>query len=163
MGRGLRILGFWFGRAGVTAGGWGASVAQRFMPRHGHAGRCPDPPRNLRFLGFSVCCRAFGAWRCGKSQAQAATIAARSRQAEAMLVRERCAMGTLGAAQTCQGTSGSLDSPFAAALLERGAAENRRLKRRPSPRRAVSSNQPRSETYRRSRAATKAAWAPSID
>ena len=47
------------------------------------------------------------------------------------------AMGTLGAAQTRQGTSGSLDSPFAAALLERGAAENRRLKRRPSPRRAV--------------------------
>ena len=72
------------------------------------------------------------------------------------------AMGTLGAAQTRQGTSGSLDSPFAAALLERGAAENRRLKRRPSPRGAVSSYQPRSETYRRSRAATKAAWAPSI-
>ena len=79
----------------------------------------------------------FGAWRRGESQAQAATIAARSRRAEAMLVRERCAMGTLGAAQTRQGTSGSLDSPFAAALLERGAAENRRLKRRPSPRGAV--------------------------
>ena len=24
------------------------------------AGRCPDSPRNLRFLGFSICCRAFG-------------------------------------------------------------------------------------------------------
>ena len=24
------------------------------------AGRCPDPPRNLRFLGFSICCRVFG-------------------------------------------------------------------------------------------------------
>ena len=28
----------------------------------GHAGRCPDPPRNLRFLGFSFCCRVFGRW-----------------------------------------------------------------------------------------------------
>ena len=26
----------------------------------GYAGRCPDPPRNLRFLGFSFCCRLFG-------------------------------------------------------------------------------------------------------
>ena len=75
------------GGLGLRQGDGGASVAQRFMPRHGHAGRCPDPPRNLRFLGFSVCCRAFGAWHREKSQAQAATIAARSRQAEPASIR----------------------------------------------------------------------------
>ena len=26
----------------------------------GYGGLCPHPPRNLRFLGFSICCRPFG-------------------------------------------------------------------------------------------------------
>ena len=42
--------------------GDGALVRLLFLGRAGwgYAGRCPDPPRNLRFLGFSICCRVFG-------------------------------------------------------------------------------------------------------
>ena len=45
-----------------------------------HGGLCPHPPRNLRFLGSSFCCRLFGrrALRT-RTQAQAATTAAQRR------------------------------------------------------------------------------------
>ena len=38
-----------------------------------HGGLCPHPPRNLRFLGFSFCCRLFGRtevafWSIGASR-----------------------------------------------------------------------------------------------
>ena len=46
-----------------------------------HGGLCPHPPRNLRFLGFSFCCRLFGRTSLlHQTQAQAATIAAQRRQ-----------------------------------------------------------------------------------
>ena len=46
------------------------------------AGRCPDPPRNLRFLGFSICCRVFGrnGVRTQKRRRSPATIAGLRRQ-----------------------------------------------------------------------------------
>ena len=48
----------------------------------GYAGRCPDPPRNLRFLGFSICCRVFGrnGVRAQKRRRSPATIAGLRRQ-----------------------------------------------------------------------------------
>ena len=49
----------WF--RGRMGGRW--SVGSPFVLGRagwGYAGRCPDPPRNLRFLGFSICCRVFG-------------------------------------------------------------------------------------------------------
>ena len=81
MGRGLRILVSGSGGLGLRQGDGGASVAQWFMPRHGHAGRCPDPPRNLRFLGFSFCCRLFDRTSLRtQSQAQAVTTTAQRRR-----------------------------------------------------------------------------------
>ena len=82
MGRGLRILVSGSGGLGLRQGDGGASVAQRFMPRYGHAGRCPDLPRNLRFLGFSICCRVFGrnGVRTQKRRRSPATIAGLRRQ-----------------------------------------------------------------------------------
>ena len=50
-----------------------------FFPANGlgYGGLCPHPPRNLRFLGFSICCRPFGRRTLRtRAQAQAATTAA---------------------------------------------------------------------------------------
>ena len=54
-------LDFWFGRAGVMGEGSG-HFFHAFSSHSGSSpgGLCPHPPRNLRFLGFSFCCRLFG-------------------------------------------------------------------------------------------------------
>ena len=52
---------FRFGRAGVTVGGSSLfSCVPSSSAESGYGGLCPHPPRNLRFLGFSFCCRLFG-------------------------------------------------------------------------------------------------------
>ena len=53
-------LDFWFGRAGVMGEGSG-HFFHAFSSHSGSSpgGLCPHPPRNLRFLGFSFCCRRF--------------------------------------------------------------------------------------------------------
>ena len=53
---GLRLLGFGSGGRGDGRGLFSA------LKESGYGGLCPHPPRNLRFLGFSFCCRVFG-WR----------------------------------------------------------------------------------------------------
>ena len=147
MGRGLRILGFWFGRAGVAAGGWGASVAQRFMPRHGHAGRCPDPPRNLRFLGTSICCRPFGrrALRT-RTQAQAATTAAQRRRLAPTPPQKRTPAGkrrppARGPRRLCAAAAARGLRPPAAPSDDGHCEPERRRKPRPPRRSAVISHQ----------------------
>ena len=53
---GLSLLGFGSGGRGDGRGLFSA------LKESGYGGLCPHPPRNLRFLGFSFCCRVFG-WR----------------------------------------------------------------------------------------------------
>ena len=65
----------WFGRAELRT--------MAFFPSNGlgYGGLCPHPPRNLRFLGFSICCRLFGRRTLRtRAQAQAATTAAQRRR-----------------------------------------------------------------------------------
>ena len=59
-----------------------------------HGGLCPHPPRNLRFLGTSICCRPFGrrALRT-RAQAQAATTAAQRRRLVPTLHQKRTTAG----------------------------------------------------------------------
>ncbi len=47
-------------RAATTAAKSASTLSGSNWVQAQPAGRCPDPPRNLRFLGFSICCRVFG-------------------------------------------------------------------------------------------------------
>ena len=72
---GLRLLGFGSGGRGDGRRLFSA------LKESGYGGLCPHPPRNLRFLGFSFCCRPFGRTPLlHQTQAQAATTAAQRRQ-----------------------------------------------------------------------------------
>ena len=102
----------------------------------------------LRFLGFSICCRVFGrnGVRIPKRRRSLATIAGLRRQFVLTFSQKRttaveprpsrrrllqlgaaaagCRLSLLGAAQTRQGTLGSLDSPFAAASSDETGCES---------------------------------------
>ena len=91
---GRRLFGFvpvgsWFGRAeGLRT--------KAFFPSEelGCGGLCPHPPRNLRFLGTSFCCRLFGRWALlSPRQAQAATSAAQRRRLRTAPHQKRTAAG----------------------------------------------------------------------
>ena len=60
----------------------------------GHGGLCPHPPRNLRFLGFSFCCRVFGRRALqNQTKAQAVTTTALRRRFEQRPLQKRTAAG----------------------------------------------------------------------
>ena len=91
----------------------------------GYGGLCPHPPRHLRFLGTSICCRPFGRrallipW-----QAQAATTAAQRRRLVPTLHQKRTPSGqapTTGA-QPASPVRGSSCARPQAALDELGVS-----------------------------------------
>ena len=60
----------------------------------GYGGLCPHPPRNLRFLGFSICCRLFGRRALlVPGQAQAITTMAQRRRLAPTLHQKRTPAG----------------------------------------------------------------------
>ena len=132
----------------VRAGGGVTDEAFSTSEELDYGGLCPHPPRNLRFLGTSICCRLFGRGALRfPAQAQAATTAAQRRQLRTAPHQKRTAAGkrrppARSPRHSFASAVGCGHCPPASSDEGRCKTERRR-KPRPPRRSAVSYEQPR--------------------